>query len=79
MAESNAAIVCVTETWFDDLVMDSEIEHLYMSYRERIVNDHAEVCVCISIFNPRQELSTRDFVDRNSFIQNKTNFSMCVL
>ena len=26
VAESNATIVCVTETWLDDLVMDSEIE-----------------------------------------------------
>ena len=40
--------MCVTETWVDDSVIDSGMTYLDMWYRERIVKDHTEVCVCIS-------------------------------
>ena len=61
-AESKAAIVCVTETWFDDSVMDSEIELPgYVVQRKDRERSGGGVCMYIRsdlAFNPRPELST---------------------
>ena len=61
-AESNAAIVCVTETWLDDSLMDSEIELPgYVVQRKDRERSGGGVCMYIRsdlAFNPRPELST---------------------
>ena len=86
VVEFNAAIVCVTETWHDDTVMDSEIELSgYVVQRKDRERSGGGVCMYIRsdlAFIPRPELSTdqlETLVDRNSFTKNKTSFSMCVL
>ena len=62
MVEFNAAIVCVTETWLDDLVMDSEIEVSgYVVQRKDRERSGGGVCMYIRsglAFNPHTELST---------------------
>ena len=62
MVEFNAAIVCVTETWIDDSVMDSEIELSgYVVQRKDRERSGGSVCMYIRsdlAFNPRPELST---------------------
>ena len=48
VAESNAAIVCVTETWLDDSVMDSEIELSgYVVQRKDCERSGGSVCMYI--------------------------------
>ena len=62
VAESNAAIVCVTETWLDDSVMDSEIELSgYVVQRKDLERSGGSVCMYIRsdfAFNPCPERST---------------------
>ena len=62
VVEFNAAIVCVTETWLDDSLMDSEIELSgYVVQRKDRERSGGGVCMYIRsdlAFNPRPELST---------------------
>ena len=62
VVEFNAAIVCVTETWLDDSVMDSEIELSgYVVQRKDHKRSGGGVCMYVRsdlVFNPRPELST---------------------
>ena len=62
VVEFNAAIVCVTETWLDDSVIDSEIELSgYVVQRKDCERSGRGVCMYIRsdlAFNPRPELST---------------------
>ena len=62
VVEFNTEIVCVTETWLDDSVMDLEIEVSgYVVQRKDRERSGGGVCMYIRsnlAFNPRSELST---------------------
>ena len=62
VVEFNAVIVCVTETWLDDSVMDSKIELSgYVVQRKDRERSGGGVCMYIRshlAVNPRPELST---------------------
>ena len=86
VVELNAAIVCVTETWLDDSVMDSEIELSgYVVQRKDRERSGGGVCMYIRsdlAFNPRPELSTDQLETLWIEIilpKTKPVFSMCVL
>ena len=80
VVDFNAAIVCVTETWFDDSVMDSEIKLFgyVVQIRRRCVYVYQEL-VGLQPTSRAVISSIRDFVDQNYFTNKKNRFSMCVL